>query len=69
MGVGLGGRGKDTKWICKIREYKRIQKEKTKEYASGRQIYELCTGAERIEGSSRFLMWWDQEHGPNQKKR
>ena len=30
-------------------------------------IYELCTGAERILGSSRFMRWWDQDVGQEVK--
>ena len=39
------------------------------EYIADRPIYELCTGAERMEGSRRFLWWWDQDHGPTQADR
>ena len=30
------------------------------EYVSGQPIYEMCTGAEQMDGNSRFLIWWDQ---------
>ena len=49
-----------------IREHVRRRKEKIVEYVVGIQIYELCTVTERMEGYSRFLRWWDQEHGPKQ---
>ena len=39
---------------------------KIAEYVSGRPIYKLFIGAEQMEGSSRFLRWWGQYHGPNQ---
>ena len=29
----------------------------------------ICTGAEFMEDSSRFLRQWNQYHGPNQKQR
>ena len=32
------------------------------EYIAGSPIFELCTKAERRDGSSRFLSWWDQDH-------
>ena len=34
------------------------------EYVAGIPIHKLFTGSERMEGSSRFLMWRDQEHAP-----
>ena len=55
--------------LWSIREYVRRRQEKNAEYAAERQIYELCTGAESMEGSSKFLMWWYQEHGPTQGER
>ena len=36
------------------------------EEAAGRPV---CTGAESMEGSSRFLSLWDQEYGPTQVQR
>ena len=42
---------------------------KIAEYVAGIPIYELCTGADPMDGSSRLLRWWDQYHGPNQMER
>ena len=47
-------------WLCMIREYVRMSQATITEYISGSPTYELCTGTERIDISSRFLMWWDQ---------
>ena len=47
----------------------RIQQAKIEEYVAGRPIYELCTVAEWMEGSSRFLRWLHQDHGPNKMER
>ena len=52
-----------------IRGYVRKRQAKNAEYVSGSQIYKLCTGAENMEVSSRFLRWWDQEYGPTQAER
>ena len=41
----------------------------TVDYVAWRPIYELCIGPEIMEGSSRFLRWRDQEHGPTQAGR
>ena len=51
---------------------KRVHEEvegKIANYVAGRPIYELCTGAERMEGSSGFLRCWYQEHGLTQVER
>ena len=40
-------------------EYARRKKEKIAEYISGRPIYKICAGAERMEVSNRFIRWWD----------
>ena len=39
------------------------------EYVARRPIYKLSTGAEQMEGSSRFLRWWYQDQGPNYTER
>ena len=39
------------------------------EYIEGILIYRLCNGVDRMEGYSRLLMWWQQEHNPKQKER
>ena len=49
-----------------MREYVRRRQAKIAEYIAGRTMYKQCTGAERIKVSSRFLIWWDQEHGLEQ---
>ena len=45
-------------WL--IREYIRRRKATIAEYIAGRPIYKICTVADLMEGSSRFLRWWDQ---------
>ena len=32
------------------------------EYIVTRPIFEMCTGAEQIPGTSRILSWWNQYH-------
>ena len=57
MGVGLGGRGNGSDSAL---DYKIVHVEfvgKIVKYVAGRSIKELCTGAERIEVSIRFLRW------------
>ena len=49
MGVGLGG-------ICPIMKYLRRQHAIIEEYVTGRLIYIICKGAEKMEGSNRFLI-------------
>ena len=39
------------------------------EYVAGTTIKKVCTGAERMEGSSQLLRWWYQHHGPNHTAR
>ena len=46
--------------IWPIREYLWSQEANIAEYVAGRLIYELCTFLERVEGSSKFLRWWNQ---------
>ena len=46
-----------------------MQQEKIAKYIVGRTVNETCTGTEMNEGSSRFLRWRDQEHGPTQAER
>ena len=50
-------------------EYVERQQVKITEYVSGRTIYTICTGAGRMEVSSRFLRWWHQYHFPKQVER
>ena len=44
-----------------MKEYIRRQQATIAEYIANHPMYELCTGEERIMGSSRFLWWWDQD--------
>ena len=60
LGWALMDAALDVTVIWSIREYVRRRQEKIAEYVAGRPIYELCTGADRMEGSSRFIRWWDQ---------
>ena len=55
--------------IWPIREYMRRQQAIIMEYIGGRPIYEFCTGAEHMEGSSRFLRCWYQDYGTNKTNR
>ena len=59
----------DTTRMWPIRNYVRRRQETITEYLSGRPIYEIYTGAERMDGSSQFLRWWYQYHGPNKIER
>ena len=55
--------------IWPMRKYMNRRYATITEYVSGRLMYRLWTGEERMEGSSRFLRWWDQEHDPKQAER
>ena len=56
----------EVKGIWPMREYVRILHTTILDYVAGRPMYEMCTGEERMEGFSRLLWWWDQDHGPTQ---
>ena len=56
-------------WIWTMRDYVRRWKASTEEYVTDQPIYELCTGAERMEESSRFIRWQDQDNGTTQAER
>ena len=43
--------------LCLIQEYARRLKEKINEYISTRQIYDLCTGSEQLQGEIRLTRW------------
>ena len=43
-----------------IGEYIRKQQAKIEEMLAFRPIYELCTEADWIPGTSRTVRWWDQ---------
>ena len=47
----------------------RRRQEKIAEYVEVRPILKNCTCAERMEGSSMSIMWWDQEHAPKNMER
>ena len=38
-------------------------------YDEDNPIYNLFIVVDRMEGSSRFIQWWDQDHGPTQVER
>ena len=59
----------EVKWLWPIREYMRRRQATLAGYVAGITIYELSTVAERMEGSSRFLSWWYQEHGTKRTDR
>ena len=46
--------------IWPMKEYIRRQQSTIANYITNHPIYELCTGAERMPVSSRFMRWWDQ---------
>ena len=43
-----------------MKEYTLIRQATIADYIANRPIHEVCTGVERMNGSSRFLWWWDQ---------
>ena len=47
--------------ICPIKEYIWRRQAATVGYIVNFSIYELCTMAERITGSSISIQWWYQE--------
>ena len=49
----------ETMRLWPIREYVRRRQVTIAEYVEGRPIYEICTGKDRMEGSSMFLRFWD----------
>ena len=51
-------------WICPIREYVRRRKKHFHSMYQEGPIYEICTGVDSMEGSSRLLSWWSQVHVP-----
>ena len=52
--------------IWPMREYVRRRQATIEEYVAYQPIYNLFIGVDHIEGSRRFLRWWDQYNGPNQ---
>ena len=55
--------------IWTIREYVWRGQATMMEYVTGRPIYKLFTGAERIEVSTMLFRWWYQEHDLTQAER
>ena len=53
----------DTTGICPTKEYIQRRQATVAAQVACRPIYELCTGAERIPGTSWFMKWWDQDVG------
>ena len=45
-----------------MQEYVRQYQATIEEYITTIPIYELCTGAERLQETSRLMRWWDQDH-------
>ena len=64
--MGLGGcvAGGNRSLVERI-----VSEEATCNNHVGRPIYELCTGADRMECSRKVLRRWDQEYGPTQADR
>ena len=54
--------------IWPIRKYVRSWQTTIAKYIAAIPIYKLCIGEERMEGSSRLLRWWYQEHPPQTGK-
>ena len=48
-------------WI--IKEYMQQCKSTVEAQVALWKIYELCKGAERMLGTSKFMQWWDQDVG------
>ena len=46
-----------------MREYVRRRQARIAEHIATRPIYDLCAQAQALSGSSRFLRWWQQDHG------
>ena len=45
--------------LWKMKEYIWSRQDTILEYISNCLIYEICTGAEQVQGSIRLLRWWD----------
>ena len=59
----------ETTGIWPIKECVGRWQAKIMEYVAWRPMNKLCTGAEKMEGHSMSLRWWNQYLGPNQTKR
>ena len=53
----------ETPGIYPIKEYIQRRQVKISEQVACCPIYEMCTGAERMTASSRFMRRWDQDVG------
>ena len=49
--------------LCPIKEYIQQIQDTVAAQVACRSIYYLCTGEERIPGTSRFMKWWEQDVG------
>ena len=45
-----------------MQEYVRRRQATIEEYIAKRLIYDLCTGEERLQGTSQLMWWWYQDH-------
>ena len=54
---------KDTAEVWIIEEYIQRRQATVAAQVACCPIYELCTGAEKISESSRFMHWWDPDMG------
>ena len=48
-------------WL--IKEYIQILQDTIAEEVACQTVYDICTGVERIPGSSWLMRWWDQDVG------
>ena len=48
--------------LCPMHEYISQIQSTIEESITTRTIYEMCTGAQRLQGTSRMVWWWVQEH-------
>ena len=53
----------ETTGIWTIKQYINQSKATIASQMTCRTVYELCTGAERMPGASKFLRWSDQDVG------
>ena len=53
----------DTSGIWPIKEYIQRRQANVAAQVDCHPIYELCAGAERVPGTSRFMWWWYQDMG------
>ena len=53
----------ETAGIWRIKEYIQRRQAIVAVQVAFCPIYELCAGAERIKGTSRFMWWWYQDMG------